>query len=161
MLTLLNMPKLSPTMERGTIVKWHKKKGEAVKAGEVLLEIATDKAVLEHTAIDDGFVRALLVNEKDKVTVGSPILVLSSDPEEPCDLEQLLPKKPISDSSQNPASNEVVADASSSVGIQQSSITTSFMTFAPEPALTIPFSIPKEGKILASPLARSIAEKKI
>ena len=43
----LTMPKLSPTMEEGTIVKWHKKAGEFVEPGDVLLEVATDKATVE------------------------------------------------------------------------------------------------------------------
>jgi hypothetical protein len=56
----LTMPKLSPTMEEGTIAKWRKKEGDFVKAGEVLFEVATDKATVEYNALDEGFVRKIL-----------------------------------------------------------------------------------------------------
>lgn len=46
MISLLKMPKLSPTMEVGTIVKWHKNNGDKIEFGDVLLEVSTDKAVL-------------------------------------------------------------------------------------------------------------------
>ena len=59
----LTMPELSPTMEEGTIAKWHKKVGDIVKAGEVLIEVATDKATVEHTALDKGFLRKIFVKE--------------------------------------------------------------------------------------------------
>lgn len=59
----LKMPKLSPTMEEGTIVKWLKKEGDFVKEGDVLIEVATDKATVEHTALDKGFLRKIFVKE--------------------------------------------------------------------------------------------------
>src|SRR5713226_2393813 len=48
------MPALSPTMTEGNLAKWHKKEGDAVKSGDVLAEIETDKATMEVEAIDDG-----------------------------------------------------------------------------------------------------------
>ncbi|MGO8916978.1 MAG: biotin/lipoyl-containing protein, partial [Stellaceae bacterium] len=48
------MPALSPTMTEGKIAKWHKKPGDAVKAGDILAEIETDKATMEMEAADDG-----------------------------------------------------------------------------------------------------------
>jgi pyruvate dehydrogenase E2 component (dihydrolipoamide acetyltransferase) len=48
------MPALSPTMEKGNLAKWLKKEGEAVKAGDVIAEIETDKATMEYESIDDG-----------------------------------------------------------------------------------------------------------
>ena len=59
----LTMPKLSPTMEEGTIAKWRKKEGDFVKAGDVLIEVATDKATVEHSALDEGWLRKILINE--------------------------------------------------------------------------------------------------
>jgi pyruvate dehydrogenase E2 component (dihydrolipoamide acetyltransferase) len=60
----LTMPKLSPTMEGGTIVKWHKKENDLVKEGDVLFEVATDKATVEYNALDGGYLRKILVPEK-------------------------------------------------------------------------------------------------
>ena len=65
----LTMPKLSPTMEGGTIVKWHKKEGDQVKSGELLFEVATDKATVEHEALDGGFLRKILVPEGGEALV--------------------------------------------------------------------------------------------
>ena len=50
------MPALSPTMEKGNLAKWVKKEGDAVKAGDVIAEIETDKATMEVEAVDDGHV---------------------------------------------------------------------------------------------------------
>jgi len=48
-------------MEKGTIVKWHKKEGEHVDAGELLFEVATDKATVEYNALDEGWLRKIVV----------------------------------------------------------------------------------------------------
>src|SRR6476620_10081651 len=57
------MPALSPTMEEGKLAKWLKKEGDAVKPGDVLAEIETDKATMEVEAIDEGTVTRILVPE--------------------------------------------------------------------------------------------------
>ncbi len=56
------MPALSPTMEEGTLAKWHVKVGDTVKAGDVIAEIETDKATMEVEAVDEGVVEAILVD---------------------------------------------------------------------------------------------------
>ena len=72
------MPALSPTMEEGTLAKWHVKVGDAVKSGDVIAEIETDKATMEVEAVDEGVVEALLVAEgTEEVKVNAPIARLS------------------------------------------------------------------------------------
>jgi len=72
------MPALSPTMEEGTLAKWHVKVGDAVKSGDVIAEIETDKATMEVEAADEGVVEALLVPEgTEAVKVNAPIARLS------------------------------------------------------------------------------------
>lgn len=88
--SILNMPKLSPTMSAGTITKWHKQDGDHVKAGEVLLEIATDKATIEYNALDEGYLRARLVGEGKDAEVGDPIAILSESKDE--DIQSVVPK---------------------------------------------------------------------
>src|SRR5476651_47822 len=74
------MPALSPTREEGTLTKWHVKKGDAVKSGDVIAEIETDKATMEVEAVDEGTVEELLVAEgTEGVKVNAPIARLSSD----------------------------------------------------------------------------------
>src|SRR5262252_9104476 len=57
------MPALSPTMTEGKLAKWHVKVGDAVKAGQVICEIETDKATMEVEAVDEGTVAQILVQE--------------------------------------------------------------------------------------------------
>src|ERR1700712_3366142 len=72
------MPALSPTMEEGTLAKWHVKVGDTVKSGDVIAEIETDKATMEVEAVDEGTVEALLVPEgTEEVKVNTPIARLS------------------------------------------------------------------------------------
>src|SRR6476659_354573 len=74
------MPALSPTMEEGTLAKWHVKKGDAVKSGDVIAEIETDKATMEVEAVDEGVVEAILVPEgAQEVKVNTPIARLAGE----------------------------------------------------------------------------------
>ncbi len=57
------MPALSPTMEKGNLAKWLKKEGDAVKTGDVIAEIETDKATMEYEAVDDGTLAKIVVPE--------------------------------------------------------------------------------------------------
>jgi pyruvate dehydrogenase E1 component beta subunit len=68
------MPALSPTMEEGTLAKWHVKEGDEVKAGDVIAEIETDKATMEVEAVDEGVISAILVAAgTEGVKVNTPI----------------------------------------------------------------------------------------
>jgi pyruvate dehydrogenase E1 component beta subunit len=72
------MPALSPTMEEGTLAKWHVKIGDRVRSGDVIAEIETDKATMEVEAVDEGVVTAILVAEgSEEVKVNTPIARLS------------------------------------------------------------------------------------
>ena len=77
MITKVVLAKLSPTMEEGTIVKWNKKEGDAVKVGDVLAEIETDKANMEMEALGDGVLRKVLVPAGGKAPVGALIGVIA------------------------------------------------------------------------------------
>jgi pyruvate dehydrogenase E1 component beta subunit len=79
-LTDILMPALSPTMEEGTLTKWHIKVGDTVSAGQVIAEIETDKATMEVEAVDEGEVTDILVAEgAENVKVNTPIARLSGD----------------------------------------------------------------------------------
>ncbi|WP_207459606.1 pyruvate dehydrogenase complex E1 component subunit beta [Azospirillum sp. SYSU D00513] len=76
------MPALSPTMTEGKLAKWLKKEGDAVKSGDVLAEIETDKATMEVEAVDEGRIGKILVAEgTDNVAVNTPIAVLLEEGE--------------------------------------------------------------------------------
>lgn len=97
----VTMPKLSPTMETGVIASWHKKEGEFVNAGDVLLEVSTDKATVEHTALDEGWLRKIIVPEGAEASVNQPIAIFSENENESIEgfsteekkLEQPIPKQ--------------------------------------------------------------------
>jgi len=77
------MPALSPTMEKGNLAKWLKKEGEAVKSGDVIAEIETDKATMEVEAADEGTLGKILVPEGTAdVAVNTPIAMILADGED-------------------------------------------------------------------------------
>ena len=81
--TEILMPALSPTMEEGTLAKWHVREGDEVRTGDVIAEIETDKATMEVEAIDDGRVGKILVAEgTEHVPVNKPIALLLVDGED-------------------------------------------------------------------------------
>jgi len=75
------MPLLSPSMTEGTLVKWLKKEGDAVKSGEVLAEVETDKATMDLEAFDSGILRKILVAEGTRVPVQSRIGIIGTKDE--------------------------------------------------------------------------------
>src|SRR5690349_1374108 len=78
------MPALSPTMEKGNLAKWLKKEGEAVKTGDVIAEIETDKATMEYEAVDDGVMAKIVVPEGTQdVPVHQLIAVMAQEGEDP------------------------------------------------------------------------------
>src|SRR6202051_1902789 len=90
------MPALSPTMEKGNLSKWLKKEGEAIKSGDVIAEIETDKATMEVEATDEGTLGKILIPEGTAdVAVNTPIATILSDGESASDLGKVAaPAKP-------------------------------------------------------------------
>ena len=77
------MPALSPTMEKGNLAKWLKKEGDAVKSGDVIAEIETDKATMEVEAVDEGTLGKILVPEgTNDVAVNTPIAMILAEGED-------------------------------------------------------------------------------
>ncbi|MBC7234238.1 MAG: biotin attachment protein [Chloroflexi bacterium] len=73
----IRLPKLDMTMKQATIVAWLKKEGEAVRRGEPLLQVETEKAVLEVESPADGVVSKIVAKEGSKVPVDSLIAILA------------------------------------------------------------------------------------
>jgi len=72
-------------MTEGVITSWHKKPGDFVESGDVLLEIATDKATVEHTALDEGYLRKILCNDGESVAVNAPLAIFTETQDESID----------------------------------------------------------------------------
>jgi pyruvate dehydrogenase E2 component (dihydrolipoamide acetyltransferase) len=81
MATKVTMEALSPTMEEGRLVKWTKNEGDQVKAGDVLAEVETDKAIMELVARGDGTLRKRLANEGDSSPIGTLLAVIAAPDE--------------------------------------------------------------------------------
>ena len=90
----IEMPKLSDTMTEGTLLKWLKKEGDKVEAGDVVAEVETDKATMEMEAFDDGILHKFLVEPGAKVAIGGRIaLLLQKGEKAPADGEAI-PESP-------------------------------------------------------------------
>src|ERR1043165_2209466 len=84
----ITMPQLSDTMSEGTVVKWNKKEGDKVKAGEEIADVETDKATMPMEAFEGGTLAAILVPEGGKVNVGDTIAVLATAKENAADVQK-------------------------------------------------------------------------
>jgi pyruvate dehydrogenase E2 component (dihydrolipoamide acetyltransferase) len=81
--TNILMPALSPTMEKGNLAKWLKKEGDAIKSGDILAEIETDKATMEYEAVDEGVLAKIVVPEGTQdVAVNAVIAVMAGEGED-------------------------------------------------------------------------------
>jgi pyruvate dehydrogenase E2 component (dihydrolipoamide acetyltransferase) len=84
----VTLPKLSPTMENGQLVKWLVKVGDAVKEGDTLAEVQTDKAVMPMEAFDEGVVALLDAQEGEELALGQRVMVLAQKGEDPKQVAQ-------------------------------------------------------------------------
>ncbi len=161
--TTLTMPKLSPTMEGGTVVKWHKKEGDLIKSGVVLFEVATDKATVEYEALDEGVLRQILVKEGEEALVNQPVAVFTATADE--SLEGYQPEgQPLP--SGEPQPEEKKEEAKVSFPAEDNTptppaATLATMAFEPEPPLEdYAFESEASGHGFVSPLAKKLAKEK-
>jgi len=82
----ITMPRLSDTMQSGTVIKWNVEEGAAVSSGDVVADIETDKATMELSVYDDGTIAKILVPEGEAVDVGRVIALLAEEGEDPKDV---------------------------------------------------------------------------
>jgi pyruvate dehydrogenase E2 component (dihydrolipoyllysine-residue acetyltransferase) len=78
----LTMPRLSDTMEQGTIGRWLKREGESFREGDVIAEIETDKATMDFQAYEDGTMLKILVGDGESAALGAPIAIVGAEGEE-------------------------------------------------------------------------------
>ena len=161
MITKVVLAKLSPTMEEGTVVSWNKQEGDAIKVGDVLAEIETDKANMEMEALGTGILRKILVPAGGKAPVGTLIGVIADEGE---DIEPLLAEgekaaaegeKAAAEAEPAPAEAEPRAAAAPPTPPPPPAPAP---PPAPGPAPAAPAVAPG-GRIKASPLARSMAAR--
>jgi pyruvate dehydrogenase E2 component (dihydrolipoamide acetyltransferase) len=156
----LTMPKLSPTMEEGSIAKWHKNEGDKVNVGDLLAEIATDKATVEYNALDEGYLRKILVATGGHAVVNQPIAIFTISLDESIEGYQPTGIAPVQQE-QTPKSQETVKPEESQ---PQAPVSFQQPKFSPEPPLEgYDFKFPTSSvaeRIAASPLAKKLAKEK-
>ncbi|MFC2185892.1 pyruvate dehydrogenase complex dihydrolipoamide acetyltransferase [Fulvivirgaceae bacterium LMO-SS25] len=149
--TVITMPKMSDTMQEGTIAAWLKKKGDKISSGDVIAEVETDKATMELEAFEDGELLYIGVEEGDSVPVDAVIAIVG---EKGADVETLL-KAHKNKKSESSDSNEMGEKSENSEA----------KSSTPKAEAV---SVSKEEKaggsdgerIFVSPLARKMAEEK-
>lgn len=145
----ITMPRLSDTMERGTVVSWNVKEGDSVKPGMSLGDIETDKATMELQAFDSGVVAAILVPSGQTVEVSRPILLLAEPGEDVAAVKAAgasagsAPKKAAAGGS------ATAAGTASATAVLEAPSRNGGVATAQAPS----------GRIFASPLAKKIAEE--
>ncbi|NUM42349.1 MAG: E3 binding domain-containing protein, partial [Leptospiraceae bacterium] len=159
MAKITEMTQLSPTMAEGLMVKWIKKIGDSIEPGDILAEVETDKAVMELEAFDSGTILSIIAEEGKKVKVGLPIAIIGKSGEDVSALIQEAKKKLEDGSISNPIPEPAKASSKAieepvKPSVQVDPPPSSVKVLEPPPKS---FGIPVKGKLIASPLAKSIA----
>jgi len=174
MAKILDMPKLSPTMEEGVLSAWHKKEGDAVDVDDLLAEVETDKATMEFRAFDKGTLLKTLVAAGANVKLGQPVAILGAQGE---DIAPLLAKTGAAPSGQAPAAALAPAAPPTATTANPTATANPIATASPTETLPPPAvrhfvtsgnpldrterepaqPARAEGRVLASPYVRKVA----
>jgi pyruvate dehydrogenase E2 component (dihydrolipoamide acetyltransferase) len=174
----ITMPRLSDTMESGTIIKWNVKEGDKVSAGDVIADVETDKATMEMAAYDDGTVAKIEVPEGKSVSVGTVIAVLAGEGEDAKDAAVGGNGEAASKSTPRTQQKSSARDAEPQKDREAAKMTEAepaqpkrarqtteaeVRRIEPEPkparAATAEHEQPREGRTRVSPVARLLAEE--
>jgi pyruvate dehydrogenase E2 component (dihydrolipoamide acetyltransferase) len=152
---IIKMPKLSDTMEEGTVAAWVKQKGDKVESGEILAEIETDKATMEFESFEDGTLLYQGVSEGESAPVDAILAIVG---EEGADFQKL-----IDSYSANGADDKKETSSKSAAKEEPKAQSSSAAPSSPSPAptgSTTSSSTTPSGRIKVSPLAKKLAEEK-
>jgi len=151
----ITMPRLSDTMEQGTVVTWHVAEGDSVSAGDVIADIETDKATMELESFDDGVVAKLGVEAGKTVSVGETIVVLAEEGEDPADAAASAG----SASGSSSASSGAAGDGPDTTNTQSPPSGTALRDPPASGGAPSNGTATDNGRVFASPLARKIAQE--
>ena len=158
MAKIIGLPKLSPTMDEGVLVRWAKKVGDAVAIDDVLAEVETDKATMEFRSFDKGYVLALFVAEGDALKPDAPALILGAEGE---DVSALVAR--VKGRSGETASAPATVSASVTGGMTASMTTTASANpgVAASASASAQATEPPRvtGRVMASPVVRKLARE--
>jgi pyruvate dehydrogenase E2 component (dihydrolipoamide acetyltransferase) len=155
MAQIIGLPKLSPTMEEGVLIRWVKKEGEKVAPGDLVAEVETDKANMDFNIEDDGVLLKLLVKEGETVKLGAPVAILGKAGEDVAKLVEEAKSQMAVAPSAAPAQPQPSAQAPAAALTPPPAPVPVPATVSAAPA---PAAVPHgDGKLLASPLAKTLA----
>ena len=155
MATKVSMEALSPTMEEGKLVKWLKNEGDAVKTGDPIGEVETDKAIMELVARGDGILRKHVIKEGDSVPVGTLVGIIAAADENIDALIGGASAPATATPAPAPAASPAAPPAAAAPAVTAAPPTTS--TPPQAPATEAPAA--PQGPIRSSPLARRLASE--
>ncbi|MEO8843960.1 MAG: pyruvate dehydrogenase complex dihydrolipoamide acetyltransferase [Kofleriaceae bacterium] len=160
MAQILGLPKLSPTMEEGVLVRWTKKEGDKVSPGDLIAEVETDKANMDFNVEDEGVLLKLLVKEGETVKLGAPVAIIGKAGEDVSALESQAKAGGAAKPAAKPAPSANPAPAAKSAAKPEAPKTQP--KAEPKPAAkpeanAEPAKPASHGKLLASPLAKTLA----
>jgi len=157
------MPALSPTMEKGNLAKWLKKEGDAVKTGDVIAEIETDKATMEYEAVDDGTLAKIVVPEGTAdVPVNQLIAVMAAEGEDVKAAASAAGKGAPAPPPRAPAAPSAVTAAAPAIQAKPSTPPPASSAAAPKAetaAAPANGHGPGANRVFSSPLARRLAKE--
>ncbi|MFT3764429.1 MAG: pyruvate dehydrogenase complex dihydrolipoamide acetyltransferase [Minicystis sp.] len=174
MAKVLEMPKLSPTMEEGQISAWHKKEGDSVGVDDLLAEVETDKATMEYRSFDKGTLLKILVPAGSVVKLGQPVAILGAAGEDasaliaqhgggaPAAPQPAAPKADTARAPEKIATDQVPADKATPAPRGDVPAATPPPVAAPTPP-PAPAAAPEPapgGRVRASPYVRKLARER-
>lgn len=147
MAIVIEMPKLSDTMEEGVIAKWNVKEGDTVKSGDIIAEVETDKATMDVEVYDGGTILKLFANVGDAIALGAKMAIIGKPGE---DISEFTgdSKAPAKSKQEAPKQEETPKESPKKEAFVEPTSTTTAVSSS------------DDGRIKASPLARKIAQDK-
>jgi len=161
MAKIIGLPKLSPTMEEGTLVAWIKKEGEKVEVDDVLAEVETDKATMEFRSFDRGVLLKILVPEGETLEPDVPVAIIGKAGE---DIADLIAEAEAGRGSG--AAAAAVAETAAAAAAETETVAETASVPAPAsasvPATGAEIGEPgaTSGRVLSSPLVRRLARER-
>lgn len=152
-------------MDEGVVAKWHKAVGDHVEAGDLLLEISTDKATVEHNAIDSGWIRKILINDGQSAIVNQAIAIVTEEEKEDISNYQPTgispPSKEITKEKEDSDQEKKTSDGPKSSQRKEGLIQPAFVPESPLEHYEFGSPVDAiEKRLIASPLARKLAHEK-
>ncbi|MCC6873147.1 MAG: E3 binding domain-containing protein, partial [Sandaracinaceae bacterium] len=142
MAKIVGLPKLSPTMEEGTLARWAKKEGDSIELDELVAEVETDKATMEWRAFDRGVLLKILVEEGAILAPEAPVAILGDKGE---DITALLA--------------QLASGAAPKVPVAAAPAAAPSPPAAGAPAPAAAKQLAPSGRVLASPYVRKVARE--